>query len=323
MKRRIDNMAGAGGFTLVELLVVIAIITILATITVPNLIGYIDRSRVAATLSDVRNTETSLNGMLADASVTKFQDFFTKEARYVLERLDTMPDPHPITNLSPIDHEELIYQTIFYSLLRQGRDAALEENVAAVDIGLRDLLSGLPEIVGENDLGSPFYFAENTDPPPFNTVFDRTVTNKLRTSYMELGNDSWDQRFYFWMGPFDRGEAGSPVLLRSFRLNPTDPALAFIWDVATRDIVRAEELGVPQADDNTGQIADPAAPDVTAAGYPAPYDRPVYIWSSGLNELQDAHIDLRESTDPGYEGGGDDINNWDSEAGWESAPRPE
>ena len=41
------------------------------------------------------------------------------------------------------------------------------------------------------------------------------------------------------------------------------------------------------------------------AGFPAPRDLPVYIWSYGENLTNDATGN-----------GGDDINNWDNNSGW-------
>ena len=69
-------------------------------------------------------------------------------------------------------------------------------------------------------------------------------------------------------------------------------------------------------------------------GYPAPTKLPIYIFSTGDNQASDQLFSLQSSsagyvwsdafrdfpTYPGpdkeFAGGGDDINNWDSEAGW-------
>lgn len=326
MRLRTDTRTGARGFTLTELLVVIAIITILATITIPNLIGYIEKGRVAGTLSDVKNADTSLRGMLSDAGVNRFQDFLSPGARYVLDNFENdpadprqpgMPEPHPVTDLDHEEHLELLYRTMFYTLLRVGRDAALEENLegdgtpGTPPYGLRELFSNLPNAVDPNvnqAFGDPYYFGPDNDPDQEDSVFDRAVVNKLRSSYMDLGTDSWNNQYHFWMGPLDRGTPAEPVPLRSFRLNEDAITTPYVWNAAARDAEKQKVAGQPPADN--------------AGGYPAPIDFPVYIWSNGPNEESDAHIGLRTSNDPGFAGGGDDINNWDPQAGWQNAPVP-
>jgi hypothetical protein len=67
-------------------------------------------------------------------------------------------------------------------------------------------------------------------------------------------------------------------------------------------------------------------PNISAYGFPAPRDIEVYMWSSGPNQKNDAHLLLQlnqgvDQSDPVFLGGGDDPNSWDNEAGWENAPK--
>ena len=61
------------GFTLVEVMVCVAIVGVLAAIAVTNFIAYIERARVAAAISDIKNIEKSAynffvdNGQLPDS----------------------------------------------------------------------------------------------------------------------------------------------------------------------------------------------------------------------------------------------------------------
>ncbi len=54
------------GFTLVELIVVIAIIGVLAAILVPNMMGYISKSKLSSANTAAKNTQTALVTYKAD-----------------------------------------------------------------------------------------------------------------------------------------------------------------------------------------------------------------------------------------------------------------
>lgn len=288
------------GFTLVELLAVIAIIGILAAIVVPNVSKFIGRSRVAKAVSEINNAETALTGALSDTGRSSFREFLTPENQRRLDclsyRIINQSEPSGFCDgvdltgvsdsLSAVNAALSFYQSFFYELLRQGKNST----------DLRNMM--VPE-----------------------------VRQKLGTSYMDILNDPWGGRYNFWMGPL-RGI----VPLRSYRLLPgardvDDPNFSitsdtYVYDANQRAIEQQDLPGQPPEDDT----AIFAAFNFNAYGFPASRDLPVYIWSSGPNLQNDAHLLLQfgfnvDETAPAFLGGGDDPNNWDSESGWESAPK--
>jgi prepilin-type N-terminal cleavage/methylation domain-containing protein len=122
MKRNLDHRrAGAAGFTLVELLVVMAIIAILASIAIPNVARFITRGRMTKAMSEVKNADTSFTGMLSDAQVANFRQFF---------------DPtHPlwatqVASYAPYQRflaAQEIYTNAFYDLCRNGKNVAYNQ----------------------------------------------------------------------------------------------------------------------------------------------------------------------------------------------------
>jgi prepilin-type N-terminal cleavage/methylation domain-containing protein len=168
------------------------------------------------------------------------------------------------------------YADVFYSMLRQGR------NIPALD-------PGDPGGAIRND-----------------------IRLKLRESYLELGRDSWDQRYNFFVGPIPRTDGSGnaiPVPFRSYRLqfdNPEDEdglRNPLVYDRDARDII--EEIEVP------GQ----PRPD-GGYGIPARRSKSVFVWSNGVNTVSDQGY--RNSGNDEELGGGDDINNWDAKGrGWE------
>ncbi|GMV99090.1 MAG: hypothetical protein AMXMBFR84_02290 [Candidatus Hydrogenedentota bacterium] len=117
------------------------------------------------------------------------------------------------------------------------------------------------------------------------------VVNKLGTSYMDLAADPWGQLYQFFPGPW---QIPDEVPFRIFK----------------------PDLNIPG-----GPVSDPKSepeldvegnPTGNTVGYPAPRDLTIYIWSRGANlDSNQAFNDPGDS--PDYQGGGDDINNWDKD----------
>jgi prepilin-type N-terminal cleavage/methylation domain-containing protein len=106
------NRARNTGFTLVELLVVMAIIAILASIVVPNVIGYIRGSRETKAHSEIRGIELALSKMVADVNRHSLRELFKRDPN--------TGQPLVETNRS-LEDAITIYSEVMYALLREGR----------------------------------------------------------------------------------------------------------------------------------------------------------------------------------------------------------
>jgi prepilin-type N-terminal cleavage/methylation domain-containing protein len=67
------------GFTLVELIVVIAIIGVLAAILVPNMMGYVKKSRLSTANSSAKTIHTAVNTYIADCETAGKPVVYSKD----------------------------------------------------------------------------------------------------------------------------------------------------------------------------------------------------------------------------------------------------
>ena len=317
------------GFTLVELLVVIAIISILAGMVIPRVATYIGRARTTRALGEMKGADLALTKMLTDAGRSNFSQFFdanydsdpanpgikmkspvegvwdwlndTNNANYDLTALASPKDPatwntrvdcYKSTAMNQVFE---VYTDIFYRLLRQGKDAT-----------------------------NPLYASDPTDP---DALYKWTVTinavsttlvfklrpevrQKLAATYLELQRDPWDNQYKFFVGPWPKGNSTVTTntadnttwkkwpYFRCYRGVKPGTENIYIYDTAAR------------LDEETNKVPGNPLQDFLP-GFPAAKDLPVYIFSWGENMQPDQgpSIDTK--------GGFDDINNWDSQAGWQ------
>ncbi len=249
----------ARGFTLIELLVVIAIISILAGIVVPKVAKAITKAKGAAALTEIKGIELALHTMLADSGRSNFNQFFSPGVEVL--------DPDLMASDPAKAWQEAVaqYTTVFYTLLRQGRDADLDE-------------------------------------------IDDEVLGKLSDTYMDLPRDPFDNQYQFCPGPWKISTV--PIVFRSWRDSgveddTTGEYEAYVYDGDAKTVADLDLPGNPPADDRDG--------------FPAPKKQvTMYIWSNGDNlECDQLFGELYGQLGDDYKGGGDDVNNWDPERGFE------
>jgi prepilin-type N-terminal cleavage/methylation domain-containing protein len=150
-----------------------------------------------------------------------------------------------------------------------------------------------------------------------------SVRGKLGETYMDVPRDPWDNLYLFYAGPW-KGTASDPTAPVPFRcwrpgFEDVDNATYDPYEYIANDIdmngdtvnrkIEADTIGVPGNPPLDGEF-----------GFPAPDDFELYIWSMGENFRSDqAYPRASASDEPTdeFKGGGDDINNWDNESGWE------
>lgn len=273
------NSARKQGFTLVELLVVMAIIAILASIVVPNVIGYIRSSRETKAYAEVKNIDLALSKMLADANRHSLLEFF---------------DPQIVSNVANGDFtvELNIYSRTIYALMRQGR---LTLNDTDPEIG--DFNQYLrPAVVQKLGLQymdvafDPWDQLYNIYPGPWSNVARRDNNGLLDPAgevrptpfrvYLQPDPDS--------KLPGTQGGAKNDVLTVSVQdLATNEPAFTVGYSASPEKTFYIWSNG-----ENT--LNDQAMRSVSGTTGKQAYTNPDEI----------------------FFGGGDDINNWDNERSW-------
>lgn len=286
------------GFTLVELLVVVAIIAILAAMVVPRVGSFIERSRMARAAGEIRNIDLAITKMLTDVDRKTISSMFmavedpadeNKTITFAEAIGDYLggvsPDePDGLPQRTPQQRYELVSQ-IMYELLRRGKDADF---------------SHLP--------GNPA-------DPAVGPVLQDAVRRKLALVYMDIAPDPWGN-MYIMIPAVTMPE----IIVPNPNPNNTSPPMGFR---CFRPPLNAADSVYIYSED--AKIAEDAIlrgnpPPDNLEGYPAPRDLPVYIFSYGGDAMPNQYLPINNGGEvifeDGVNGGGDDINNWDTRSGW-------
>lgn len=285
------------GFTLVELLVVMAIISILAAIAIPNIQQWITKSRAVKAQQEIRNMEIAFTKMLGDAGRSNMSEFINQAALYDAVETDlSLADGATIADWDDEAFNLAVeyYTNVFYALLRAGRGALSDSSNVLTNEG--DLLKA-------------------------------DVVKQLGTTYMnDLGKDPWDGLYQMYPGPWSVNNGPIPFrrYLPADEQLPGDPP----------EVVIGDALSIGSATPGASSpliLTDPATgDDIELAGVPAPRGKQIYIWSKGGNLVSGQALFLHPNLgsydpdagasnypagqEPELMGGGDDINNWDTDA---------
>jgi len=171
-----------------------------------------------------------------------------------------------------------LYSDVFYELLRRGKEADYNHATGLMNITYT-----------ENNI-------------TYTVRLDPTVAKKLGTTYMDINLDPWGKAYQFYAGPLK--------LKKNLDVFPNDypPFRAYrdadyFYDVNAKAALDTELRGNPPVDKQPG--------------FPCPTDLSVYIYSMGGNQIPNQPWLATPDSDLGN-GGGDDINNWDTQSGWGS-----
>lgn len=237
------------------------LVELLVVIAIISILAALVVPRIAAALERAKATRAQAEIRNAELALTKMlTDAGRKDFRSGF--FQNWPEATPgLSSVEALAEALSMYQEVFYILLRQGRSAEFDP--------------GWPGVV----------------------QLHPEVKKKLAVNYMDLGQDQWDELYWFAPGPWRSSE---PIPFRLYQ-----PAI----DVP----------GGPRRDagtlDAATQGVDPSDLD-GYYGYPAPKNKEIYIWSKGGDTIDNQYWGGYDALEPYYYGGGDDINNWDDEAGW-------
>lgn len=126
------------------------------------------------------------------------------------------------------------------------------------------------------------------------------IRKKLGTAYMtDLAKDPWGNLYHFFPGPWRSSEPNP------FRVRIADTSIPGGFD---------------EGDATVSNYLDSEGETVPFLGFVAPRDKPMYIYSFGMNLVSNQSFDTgyagAEDLGDDFVGGGDDINNWDTDSSW-------
>jgi prepilin-type N-terminal cleavage/methylation domain-containing protein len=126
------------------------------------------------------------------------------------------------------------------------------------------------------------------------------VRRRLSDGYLDLANDPWGNIYQFYPTPLSA--------VSCYRSQELDPPFR---------IYRPSD-NIPGGPDYDGTIAA-VNDEGDRIGWFPKKNLPVYVWSRGedlLSNQPGLEDYLEGAQDPIYRGGGDDINNWDTDQSW-------
>lgn len=277
------------GFTLIELLVVMAIIAILASIVVPNVVGWIGRARMTRAQSEIQGIELALAKMLTDAGRNSLHEFFEPvQVQAAVAARVANPLVPGTTQFTTQGFREVqnLYTRACYALLRIGRG-----------------------VLQDSTLDFPV------------AVYKRDVVKSLSDQYMNIGFDPWGNLYQIYPSPWPLSNGLN--VFRTFA-QANSSGLPGGGDLLPDLLSSDNASSTVQADflneysENVVGYPAPRKPNVAfiwSFGENMVSGQAMYQTGAVYN-VRPAEEYYDPSQDTIFRFGGDDINNWDSQTSW-------